>query len=259
MKLQDNIAVVTGGLSGLGAATVNLLHEVGAHVAVVDTGKPIEKESAALPRVSYFTADITNPTEVEQAAEAIISWSQSQRRIIVAVVCCAGLLGPAKILSKHRIPVLLDRFKKVIDVNLTGTVDVIRRLLPTMTVQTPDQDGSRGVIITVSSAAAFDGQEGQVAYSAAKGAIASMTLSMARDLSGHGIRVVCIAPGLFETGMTATMPQKARLSLNKTLEFPARPGRAQEFAKLVGHIIDNHMLNGTVLRLDGAARMPSRL
>ncbi|KAI0968659.1 hypothetical protein F4678DRAFT_481861 [Xylaria arbuscula] len=259
MKIQGNIVVVTGGLSGLGAATVGLLHEAGAYVAVVDTGKPTEKDSAALPRVKYFTANITNPTAVEQAVEAIISWSQSQRCIIVAVVCYAGLLGPGKILSKNGQPILLDRFKKVIDVSLTGTVDVVRRLLPTMAAQTPDQDGSRGVVITVSSAAAFDGQEGQVAYSAAKGAVASMTLPMARDLSAHGIRVVCIAPGLFETGMTATMPQKARLSLNKTLEFPARPGKAQEFAKLVQHIIDNHMLNGTVLRLDGAARMPSRL
>lgn len=128
-----------------------------------------------------------------------------------------------------------------------------------MASQAPDAEGSRGVIITVSSAAAFDGQEGQVSYSAAKGAIASMTLPLARDLSQWGIRAVCVAPGMFETNMVAGMPSKAHQSLEKTLEFPQRPGRPEEFAKLVEQIVENPMLNGTVLRLDGAARMPSRL
>ncbi|KAI1352390.1 hypothetical protein F5Y01DRAFT_313863 [Xylaria sp. FL0043] len=259
MKLQGNIVVVTGGLSGLGAATVNLLHEAGAYVAIVDLGKLKEKSSTVLSRTKYFTADITDSEMVEQAVKGIVSWSQSHRCSIIAIVCCAGLLGPEKLLSKDGKPISLDNFKKVIDVSLIGTVDIVRQLLPSLAAQPRDEDGARGLIITVSSAAAFDGQEGQCAYSAAKGAIASMTLPMARDLSGHGIRVVCIAPGLFETAMTATMPRGAKLSLEKTLEFPARAGRPQEFAQLVEHIISNHMLNGTVLRLDGAARMPSRL
>lgn len=153
----------------------------------------------------------------------------------------------------------MERFKKVIDVSLTGTVDIIRCLLPQMVSQQPDSEGSRGVIITVSSAAAFDGQEGQVAYGAAKGGIASMTLPLARDLSQWGIRGVCIAPGMFETNMVSGMPSKVQESLQKTLEFPKRGGRPEEFAGLVEHVIRNKMLNGTVVRLDGAARMPSRL
>lgn len=128
-----------------------------------------------------------------------------------------------------------------------------------MSTQEPDSDGARGVVITVSSVAAFDGQEGQVSYSAAKGAIAAMTLPLARDLSRWGIRAVCVAPGMFETNMVSGMPTKAFESLQKTLEFPARAGRPDEFAGLVEHIIENNMLNGSVIRLDGASRMPSRL
>lgn len=153
----------------------------------------------------------------------------------------------------------LERFKKVVDVSLTGTVDVIRHLLPTISAQKPDHDGERGVIVTVASAAAFDGQEGQIAYSAAKGGIASMTLPLARDLARWGIRAVCIAPGMFSTNMVAGMPDKVKESLQKSLEFPSRPGRPEEFADLVQHLLENHMLNGSVIRLDGASRMPSRL
>lgn len=162
-------------------------------------------------------------------------------------------------MSKTGKPFSLETVKKVIDVSLIGTLDVTRQFLPTMAAQDPDEEGCRSVIITVSSAAAFDGQEGQVAYSAAKGAIASMTLPMARDLSSRGIRAVCVAPGLFETTMTAEMPAKAKESLQRSLEFPARGGRPDEFAGLIKQIIENNMLNGTVIRIDGAARMPSRL
>lgn len=164
-----------------------------------------------------------------------------------------------QILSKNGTPLSLETFKKVIDISLTGTIDVIRQIVPYMSTQPAEGDGSRGVIITVSSAAAFDGQEGQVSYSAAKGALASLTLPLARDLSRWGIRAVCIAPGMFDTGMVEGMPDKARESLNKTLEFPARAGRPEEFAQMVRSVVENGMLNGTVIRLDGAARMPSRL
>jgi 3-hydroxyacyl-CoA dehydrogenase/3-hydroxy-2-methylbutyryl-CoA dehydrogenase len=164
-----------------------------------------------------------------------------------------------QILGRQNVPFSLDTFQKVIAVNLVGTVDIIRQLLPHIATQTPDADGERGVIITVASAAAFDGQPGQVAYSATKGAIASMTLPLARDLAQHGIRAVSISPGMFETSMTTNMPKKAKESLQRVLEFPNRPGRPDEFADLVVHSISNSMLNGTVVRLDGATRMPSRL
>lgn len=151
-------------------------------------------------------------------------------------------------------------FQKVVAVNLIGTVDVIRQLLPYTATQTPDGDGERGVIIfTVSLAAAFDGQPGQVAYSATKGAIASMTLPLARDLVQHGIRAVSISPGLFETSVVTDMPKKANDSLQRALEFPSRPGRSDEVAELVGHSISNSMLNGTMVRLGGATGMPSWL
>lgn len=153
----------------------------------------------------------------------------------------------------------LEHFKKVIDISLSGTVNVIQQLLPKISTQTENADGERGVLVTVASAAAFDGQEGQLAYSAAKGAIASMTLPLARDLSRYGIRAVCIAPGMFGTNMVAGMSEKVKMSLTKTLEFPPRAGRPEEFASLVQQVFENSMLNGTVLRLDGASRMPSRL
>lgn len=164
-----------------------------------------------------------------------------------------------QILGRNNTSFSIDTFKKVIDINLVGTVDVIRQVLPHMAGQNADNNGERGVVITVSSAAAFDGQPGQVAYSAAKGAIASMMLPMARDLARHGIRSVAISPGMFETSMTINMPEKARQSLQRVMEFPSRPGRPEEFADLVEHVISNSMLNGTVIRIDGATRMPSRL
>lgn len=152
-----------------------------------------------------------------------------------------------------------QHFQKVVNISLTGTFNVIAQLVPRMSTQPADEDGERGVLITVSSAAAFDGQEGQIAYSAAKGAIASMTLPLARDLSRWGIRAVSIAPGMFGTNMVAGMTDKVKESLNRSLEFPARPGRPEEFARLVQQVFENGMLNGTVIRLDGASRMPSRM
>jgi 3-hydroxyacyl-CoA dehydrogenase / 3-hydroxy-2-methylbutyryl-CoA dehydrogenase len=163
------------------------------------------------------------------------------------------------ILGRQNIAFSIEVFQKVIAVNLVRTVDVIRQLLPYTATQTPDDDGERGVIITVSLAAAFDGQPGQVAYSATKGAIASMTLPLARDLVQHGIRAVSISPGLFETSVVTDTPKKAKDSLQRALEFPSRPGRSDEVAELVGHSISNSMLNGTMVRLGGATRMPSRL
>ncbi|KAM0457508.1 hypothetical protein ACHAO4_003309 [Trichoderma viride] len=261
MNVQDKIVVVTGGLSGLGAATVKLMRSLGASIAVFDLQLPkgASGNAVELQGQKYFKVDVSKTEDVAAAVEGVVAWSREMKKPVGAVVCCAGFLGPAKILSKNGTPLLLETFKKVIDISLTGTIDVIRQIVPYMSTQPADPDGSRGVIITVSSAAAFDGQEGQVSYSAAKGALASMTLPLARDLSRWGIRAVCIAPGMFDTGMVEGMPDMARESLNKTLEFPARAGRPEEFAQMVRSVVENGMLNGTVIRLDGAARMPSRL
>ena len=157
-------------------------------------------------------------------------------------------------------PLPLSVFQRVIDINLTGTIDLVRQLLPHI-IRGPAShpDGERGIVIMIASNAAFDGQSGQVAYSASKGAIASMTLPLARDLSRYGVRVVTIAPSLFETPMASLTSAKVRQSLKKSMEFPARPGEPTEFASLVRHAIENVMLNGVVIRLDGASRMPSRL
>ncbi|KAG5746710.1 hypothetical protein H9Q72_010677 [Fusarium xylarioides] len=257
---RDKIIVVTGGLSGLGAATVEKIVSLGAFVAVIDLQLPkIQDNESVNPKVKHFKADVSNTDDVKDATSSIILWSQTSGRDIAAVICCAGFLGPAKIISKKAKPLDMDKFQKVVNISLNGTLDVLRNLLPHMSAQEPDADGSRGVVITVSSAAAFDGQEGQVSYSAAKGAIAAMTLPLARDLSAWGIRAVCIAPGMFGTAMVAGMPDKAYESLKRSLEFPDRAGKPEEFASLVAHVIENKMLNGTVLRLDGGARMPSRL
>ncbi|KAM0265118.1 hypothetical protein ACHAQJ_000270 [Trichoderma viride] len=261
MDVQDKIVIVTGGLSGLGAATVKLMSSLGASIAVFDLQLPkgVSGSTADLQGQKYFKVDVSKTEEVAAAVDGVVAWSKETKKPIAAVVCCAGFLGPAKILSKNGSPLVLETFKKVVDISLTGTIDVIRQLVAHMSTQPADDQGSRGVIITVSSAAAFDGQEGQVSYSAAKGAIAAMTLPLARDLSRWGIRAVCIAPGMFDTGMVEGMPERARESLKKTLEFPARAGRPEEFAVMVKSVIENGMLNGTVIRLDGAARMPSRL
>ncbi|KAF0321811.1 3-hydroxyacyl- dehydrogenase [Colletotrichum asianum] len=257
MKYHQKTFVVTGGLSGLGKATVERLSQRGGNVAVIDLALP-DKPKEGLSRVQYFNADVSKTQEITAAVNGIVAWNKATGSVIAGVVSCAGFLGPSKIISKKGTSMLLDQFSKVIDINLIGTVDLIRQFVPHIATQSPNAKGERGVLITVSSAAAFDGQEGQTAYGAAKGAIASMTLPLARDLSCWGIRAVCIAPGLFDTGMAASMPQKAKESLENTLEFPGA-GEPEEFASLVEHVIDNSMLNGTVIRLDGAARMPSRL
>ncbi|KAF4873410.1 Aorsin [Colletotrichum siamense] len=202
MKYHQKTFVVTGGLSGLGKATVERLSQLGGNVAVIDLALP-DKPKEGLSRVQYFNADVSKTQEITAAVNEIVAWNMATGSVIAGVVSCAGFLGPSKIISKKGTTMLLDQFSKVIDINLIGTVDLIRQLVPYIATQSPNAKGERGVLITVSSAAAFDGQEGQTAYGAAKGAIASMTLPLARDLSCWGIRAVCIAPGLFDTGMAA--------------------------------------------------------
>lgn len=228
-------------------------------MAIIDSQIPETARASQSSHLKFFQADVSDESQVAAAASGILAWKQERNMDIGGIVCCAGYLGPMKILSKSGKIMPLDHFRKVVNISLTGTLDVIRQLLPAMASQRADEDGERGVIVTVASAAAFDGQEGQLAYSAAKGAIASMTLPLARDLSQWGIRAVSIAPGMFGTNMVAGMSDKVKESLQRSLEFPARAGRPEEFASLVQQVFENRMLNGTVIRLDGASRMPSRL
>ena len=194
------------------------------------------------------------------AVKASLVWIKETQKELGGVIAAAGVSNPAKIIDRHGDPLSMDGFDFVMNINVRGSIDLVRQCLPHLTTVPPEgPDGERGVIILVSSSAAFDGQPGQVAYSASKGAIASLTLPLARDLARYGIRVVTVAPSLFDSGMTAKMSDKVRQSLTRVMEFPLRPGRPEEFARVVKDGIENVMLNGTVIRLDGAMRMPSRM
>lgn len=217
----------------------------------------------------FFAVDVTDTESIATAVAGIVEWVGTTGKPLGGVVPAAGVGFPGLLLDRKLQPLSLESFDFVLNINLRGTVDLVRQVVPYMAgapgkdgqpVGAADgPDGERGVIIMVASAAAFEGQMGQVAYSASKGAVASMTLPMARDLSRHGIRVVTIAPSMFDTSMTSAMTDKVRESLLKSMEFPRRPGKPAEFAVLARQAIENPMLNGVVIRLDGASRMPSRL
>jgi len=211
-------------------------------------------------RTKFFEADMSETESVQAAVTGVVEWVKQTGKPVGAVIPAAGVGLPAKLIDKHNEPVPLERLDFVLNINLRGVLDLIRLCLPHMTTNTPTEpDGERGVIVMVSSSAAFDGQPGQVAYAASKGAIRSMTLVLARDLAQNGIRAMSIAPSYFESNMTAQMPDKVRKSLEKVFEFPKRPGKGDDFAAMVRHCIENTMLNGECIRLDGATRMPSRL
>ncbi|KIW09051.1 hypothetical protein, variant 3 [Verruconis gallopava] len=190
-----------------------------------------------------------------------MAWVKDTGKPLAGLIAAAGVGAAAKIYdARSGKPVAIEQIDFVLKVNLRGTLDLVRLCVPHMVKNEPlTEDGERGVLIMISSSAAFDGQPGQVAYSASKGAIAALTLPLARDLARHGIRAVTIAPSLFDSAMTRIMPERARKSLERTMEFPVRAGKPEEFSSLVMHIIENSMLNGTVLRLDGAMRMPSKM
>ena len=208
----------------------------------------------------FFSVDVSNSDSVASAVKASLVWIKETQKELGGVIAAAGVSNPAKIIDRHGDPLSMDGFDFVMNINVRGSIDLVRQCLPHLTTVPPEgPDGERGVIILVSSSAAFDGQPGQVAYSASKGAIASLTLPLARDLARYGIRVVTVAPSLFDSGMTAKMSDKVRQSLTRVMEFPLRPGRPEEFARVVKDGIENVMLNGTVIRLDGAMRMPSRM
>jgi len=239
MLIEGKTALITGGSSGLGAAVAGMILEAGGKVVIADL-KPGD-------HAPFFVAtDVTNPDQVQ----AVIS--RCGRLDIL--VSCAGIAPPARVVGKEG-PMPLDQFARVIGVNLIGTFNAIRLAAAAMIANTPNDEGERGVIINTASVAAFEGQIGQAAYSASKGGIVSMTLPIARELARHGIRVMTIAPGIFDTPLMASLPEPARISLGQSVPFPPRLGRPSEYAQLARQIIENPMLNGTVIRLDGAIRM----
>lgn len=241
MSLYQGSAIVTGGSSGLGAATVKALKAKGMSVVIADL-HPSELSD-------FSPCDVTNTTQVETA----IAKAQSLGPLRV-VVNCAGILDGMRICGKEG-PYDLERFKKVMEVNVIGTFNVMRLAATAMSTQAQANDSQRGVIINTASIAAFEGQIGQAAYAASKGAVASLTLPAARELSRFGIRVVTIAPGLFETPMMGELTDSVVQNLQAHVQFPSRLGTGQEYAAMVLSIIDNAMLNGCTLRLDGAVRL----
>jgi NAD(P)-dependent dehydrogenase (short-subunit alcohol dehydrogenase family) len=252
MDLANKGVFVTGGASGLGAACIRLLAQAGARVVIADLNAELGTQLAEeLGEAALFVR--TNVTEEESVQEAI------QRAIahcgaLHVVINCAGIGQAEKVLGKSG-PSSLASFSKVIGINLIGTFNVIRLTTAAMTQNEPNEGGERGVIINTASVAAFDGQIGQAAYSASKGGIVGMTLPIAREMARYGIRVMSIAPGIFDTPLLGALPEPARISLGQQVPFPPRLGRPDEYAALAKHIIENEMLNGETIRLDGGIRM----
>ncbi len=255
MNLQGKTFLVTGGGSGLGAATARQLVEAGATVLVAEINPETgQRVAAELGQAAHFTqTDVTAPESVQQAVEAALAVFGG----LHGVINCAGILIAERVLGKNG-PLELAKFTRVVEVNLTGTFNVIRLAAEVMAKNEPTPGGERGVIINTSSCAAFDGQIGQAAYSASKGAVAAMTLPLAREFARFGLRVMAIAPGIFSTPMMAGLSPEAQQSLAQQVPFPPRMGHPAEYAALVKHIIENEMLNGEVIRLDGALRMGAR-
>lgn len=255
MHIANKNFIVSGAASGLGAATAEMLIEAGAQVMLVDlNAEAVAAKAQALgPKARYAVADISQEAAAKAAVDAAVEAFGS----LHGLVNCAGVVGAEKILGKHG-PHGLDSFSRVININLVGSFNLLRLVAAAMAETEAGAEGERGVIINTASIAAYDGQIGQAAYAASKGAIASLTLPAARELARFGIRVMTIAPGIFETPMMAGMPQEVRDSLAAGVPYPPRLGRPQEYAALARHIIENSMLNGEVIRLDGALRMAAK-
>jgi len=255
MQIKGISALVSGGSSGLGAACVRHLATVGAKVVIADLNQEAgEKLVAELgPQVRFVKTDVTDGQSVQGAVDAAVKGFGG----LQVSIHCAGIGLAEKVLGKSG-PHSLASFTKVIAVNLLGTFNVLRLAAEAMAHNAPNAAGERGVIVNTASIAAFEGQIGQVAYAASKGGVAAMTLPVARELARFGIRVMTVAPGTFDTPLLVGLPEAARLSLGQQVPFPSRLGRPEEFAALVGHIIENEMLNGEVIRLDGALRMGSK-
>lgn len=251
MKLDGAVAIITGAASGLGRATATALHARGVRAVLVDLAS---SDGEAVARslgdsVHFIAADVCSPEDVSAAVD--FADTLGDVRILVN---CAGVATPGKVLGRSG-PLPLEAFERVVRINLIGTFNTIRLAAEKMAATEPVDEEERGVIIDTASVAAFDGQIGQAAYAASKGAVAALTLPVARELARHLIRVVTIAPGIFETPMMAGLPADAQASLAQQVPHPSRLGKAAEYAALALHIIDNPMLNGETIRLDGAIRM----
>ncbi|MCP3750844.1 SDR family NAD(P)-dependent oxidoreductase [Pseudomonas sp. SBB6] len=255
MQIANKNFIVSGAASGLGAATAQMLIEAGAQVMLVDlNAEAVAAKAQALgTKARFAVADISQEAAAKAAVDAAVAAFGS----LHGLINCAGIVGAEKVLGKNG-PHGLDSFSRVINVNLIGSFNLLRLAAAAMAEGEAGTDGERGVIINTASIAAYDGQIGQAAYAASKGAIASLTLPAARELARFGIRVMTIAPGIFETPMMAGMTQEVRDSLAAGVPFPPRLGRPQEYAALARHIIENSMLNGEVIRLDGALRMAAK-
>ena len=255
MEIKENTFVVTGGASGLGKAVIEGLVREGGNAAIFDLadeqGQALAEElgNAAI----YCRTDVADEASVENG----VNKTMEAFGAIHGVINCAGIGIPAKVVGKKG-PMPLDKFTKTIQVNLVGTFNVTRLAAARMMENTPNAEGERGVVINTASVAAFEGQVGQAAYAASKAGIVGMTLPMAREFADTGIRVVTIAPGLFDTPMFAALPDKARESLQQQLPFPSRFGRPAEFAMMVRSILGNPILNGETIRLDSAMRMQAK-
>jgi NAD(P)-dependent dehydrogenase (short-subunit alcohol dehydrogenase family) len=254
MDIADHGFLVAGGSSGLGAACVRRLASRGAYVTIAD----INPQGVALAdelgeRIQYVAADVTSEQDVRQA----LAIAQRSARGLRGVVTCAGVLHAERVLAKTGVAELAA-FRRVLEINLLGTFNVVRLAAEAISRASPDDEGERGVLITTASVAAYEGQIGQAAYAASKGGVAAMTLPIARELARYGVRIVCIAPGVFETPLMHAVPDQSREALAQQTPFPARFGYPDEFAQLVQQVIENRMLNGTVIRIDGALRMPAK-
>lgn len=254
MRIPNKVFLVTGAASGLGAATAKALAEAGAKVLLVDIAAAVETRAAELgANARGLVADITDET----AARNAVNVAREAFGALHGLVNCAGVVGGEKVLGRNG-PHALESFARIIGINLIGTFNMLRLAAEAMAEGEADEGGERGVIINTASIAAFDGQIGQAAYAASKGGVASLTLPAARELARHGIRVMTIAPGIFETPMMAGMSDEVRASLAAGVPFPQRLGKPEEYAALVRHIVENSMLNGEVIRLDGALRMAAK-
>jgi NAD(P)-dependent dehydrogenase (short-subunit alcohol dehydrogenase family) len=254
MHVKDNTFLITGAASGLGAATAERLVAAGGRVVLCDLSDAVETHAERLGEAARAVrGDVTSGDDIQAAVDAAVAFSEG--RGLAGVVHCAGVVSVAKLVDREGNPADLDAYARTININLVGTFNVMRLAAAAMAGNAPGEDGERGVIINTASIAAFDGQVGQCAYSASKAGVVSMSLPAARELSRHGVRVMAIAPGVFETPMMSEIPDEAAQALAAAVPFPKRLGKPEEFARLAEQIITNPMLNGEVIRLDGGIRM----
>ena len=255
MVIEGKVAIITGGASGLGEACTRMLHKEGAYVAIfdikVDQGEDIARELGK--KAIYCNTDVTREESCKESMDKVVTTFGH----VDILINCAGIAVAEKVISKKGL-MSMENFTRAIQVNLIGSMNTIRLAVAEMIKNEGDKDREKGVIINTASIAAFEGQIGQVAYSASKGGIVGMTLPLAREFADYGVRVMTIAPGIFDTPMLAGLPEKAKASLSASVPFPKRLGKPEEYAQLAKHIIENPMLNGEVIRLDAALRLAPR-